>query len=259
MTNKTLTKITSVLVALVINCAIVGCALAAYTASATPVSVAIFASVSWDHVLTVDLTGVSWFEDSDCRANVFITYTDSSVNAAYPGEAMTRTAAGVYTVQTNAEKTISTVSVIRMNGSGTYMYNKTANIAASSIPANHTLTLLGSDFSELPSAQRTPYYALSVNITWAYFPTAVAKIYIWYTDETNNTWPGVTMEKTETGSNTYTVNWDALIPDGKTVAGFIITRCESASSTSAWNKSQDYTPSDIPASRLITISDMVGA
>ncbi len=253
--KKILARIALLIVALMICTAFVGTSFALYKVTATPAVVSISAVAGWNGVLTVDVTAISWFETDDCRANIFITYSDSSTNAAYPGEAMTRTSAGVYTVQTNTAKTISTIQVIRMNGLGIYMYNQTNAIAAGAIPANHTITLSAGDLNEIAASNRTPYYALSVNITWQYFPGADALLYVWYSDAATTT---TVMEKTEAGSYTYTANWDS-ITSGKTVSGFMILRCQTGNPSTIYNKSREFGLTDITnagASRLLTVADM---
>ena len=254
MQTNRITKIALFLAALLVCTTFVGGAFAAYSVRPSEKVVAISASsAAWDGVLSVNTAGVSWFESDDCRANIFITYSDSSTNAPYPGAAMTRTAANSYTVQTNAAKTISKVVVIRMNAAGTYMYNKTGDIT--SIPSNHSIALSSGDLTEIPADERTPYYALTVRINVGWFDSSVADacVYVWYEGGA----PAATydMVKTEAGSDTYTVNWSA-VNSGKTVAGFMFLRVQKSNHATIWNKSQDYAPSDIPSSRAISVYDL---
>ena len=254
MGNRTLTKSVLFLAALLICCALIGAAYAVFSTAPTPISVSISAIEKWDGSLSLDTSAVTWFEDSDCRAFITVTYSDESTNAPYPGVAMTRSAANAYTTETDPDKTISSVQIVRMNNAGTYMYNK-ATIAAANIPADHTIALAASNLTNIGVNSRTPYYALTFKVTWADFATggAVPRATILYTDGTEYTTPASDLVKTEADSETYTMNWDAIVDPNKTVSKFKLLRCDPANNDIVWNESSERT---MPQSRASTVSTM---
>ena len=266
MASRSFAKIAIILVAMLISVALIGAAYAVYCESATPVTVQITAVSAWDGVLTVDTSGVQsngtpWFETDDCRAFIVVTYSDETTNAEYPGAAMTRTSANLYTYQTNLAKTIASVQIVRLNNAGTYMYNKTSAIAAANIPSNHTIALTGSDFSTITISNRTPYYALTFNITWATFSegNAVPRVCIMYDDGTEYTPPASALVKTETDSNRYTVNWDAVRDPNKTVKNFKLLRCDPANNDIIWNESTDRTMTQTHVTAVNSMNAWSGA
>ncbi|MCR4725979.1 MAG: starch-binding protein [Clostridia bacterium] len=255
MGNRTLTKSVLFLAALLICCALIGAAYAVFSTAPSPISVSISAVEKWDGTLALDTSAVTWFEDSDCRAFITVTYSDESTNAPYPGVAMTRSAANTYTTQTDPDKTISSVQIVRMNNAGTYMYNK-ATIAAANIPADHTIALAAGNLTNIGVNSRTPYYAYTFKITWANFSegNAVPRVNILYTDNSEYTTSTSELVKTETDSNTYTMNWNAIIDPNKTMKSFRLLRCDPANPDIIWNESPDRT--SLANSRYTTISTM---
>ena len=117
-----------------------------YKTASTSFEVTYIVAAAWDGVITIDVSGVDWFENDGCVAYVYVWYTDATNNgwvttdnaAAHKA---TRTAAFTYTFQTDTAKAIEGVIVIRGTADGSTLYNKsgdltdngTHNIAVSSM------------------------------------------------------------------------------------------------------------------------------
>ncbi len=159
---------------------------------------------------------------------------------AWPGRAMTAVAgkAGWWKIDVNKNAT-----KIIFNDGGS---NKTEDLTL-----NESTLYYKTGWTATYPADPEPWDGtLTVNITWEYFGTADAYLYVWYgtNPETKNAvWPGVKM--TKTGTNTFT----GTIDTSKPFAGLIVVRCDPATGD-VWNQSGDIT--FIPDNHTITISSM---
>ena len=88
---------------------------------------------------------------------------------------------------------------------------------------------------------------LTVNITYEYFGDAEAYLYVWYTDGTDNTWPGEKMTRVE--GNVFTYQVDAT----KKISGVVVVRGNGEGEY--WNKSNDITI--IPSNHVIVVDNMI--
>ncbi|MBO4534792.1 MAG: InlB B-repeat-containing protein, partial [Clostridia bacterium] len=210
----------------------------------------------WDGTVTVDLSDVTWFEDNGCLAYLYVWYADGSFNATYPGAKMTKGTGGLWAYRTDATKSVSGMIVIRVSADEATMYNKSGDITV--IPSNHLVRVEQSDMSEIPEDQRTisdePIAAdpdwdgtITFSITWEYFGTADAYLYVWYTDGAPVAFPGVKMNQDGSG------NYVGKIDTSKTLVGLIVARCNPETGEK-WNQSGDIT--SIPTSHHITIEWM---
>ena len=103
------------------------------------ITVTFVAAPEWNGVISIDVEDVkadgnSWFENDGCVAYVYVKYTDATDNGWVTSEnaeshRATRTEAYKYTFQTDADKTIEGIVIVRGKADGSAMYNKSAYLA----------------------------------------------------------------------------------------------------------------------------------